>query len=170
MSQDKRKLARGIERELVNEYPAFANVPKAERERLADYWSEDSYVDEFGVLRSVNGEALRDSLRYALADKAGSAVAVSTPATGVEKRHSNGLTDADIEAIKDPQRRLEVLAEVEGGCRVVPSWQRGAARPVTVAEITQRTGLTPEDFAALPPDRKLQITDEVKFGRNGGAL
>jgi hypothetical protein len=85
-------------------------------------------------------------------------------------RHANGLTDADIAAIKDPQRRLEVLAEVEGGCRVVPAWQRGPNAPVTVAEIVQRTGLTAEDFAALPPDRKLQITDEVKFGRNGGAL
>ncbi|CAN2534474.1 hypothetical+protein [Methylocapsa aurea] len=84
-------------------------------------------------------------------------------------RHPNGLTDADIAAIKDPQRRLEVLAEVEGGCRVVPSWQRSAARPATIGEIAQRTGLTAEAFAALPPDRKIEIENEVKFARNGGA-
>ncbi|WP_018264202.1 hypothetical protein [Methylosinus sp. LW4] len=166
MSEDKRNRAHIIGRELVSEYPAFANVPQAERERLAEYWAVDSFIDEFGVLRSVTGTPLKDSLRYALEQKAEAIGApnAKTPAAA-DKRHSIGITDSDIAAIKDPQRRLEVLGEVEGGCRVVPSWQRGPARPVTIGEITSRTGLTAEQFAKLDPTRKLEIENEVKHLR-----
>ena len=129
--------------------------------------AEGFFIDETGDIASPGGESFGSGIARVWEESPASTGNTVRQVSGT--RHPNGLSDADIAAIKDPFRRAEVQAEVEGGCRVVPAWQRGPNAPVTIGEITQRTGLTAEAFAMLDPTRKLEIESEVKFARTGGA-
>lgn len=157
MSENLRSLARSLARKLVQSDPRFAGIPEDEVNRLADYWAEDGFVTEDGVPCAITGTPLKDSLRYALEQKAGATVAPNAATSPEpEKRHAMGFTDSEIAATKDPFRRYELASEAEGKCLTVESWRNNVQpRPMQAGD------------EKLSPEEKIARANEHAFKQRG---
>jgi hypothetical protein len=122
--------------------------------------AEGFFLDEKGAIVSPSGESFGSAIARVWEE--GPAPGATPAPTVAAAPMPGGLSKADFESLS-PLRQAEL--KMGAGEPPTPFWLKGRAAPVSVAEITQRTGLSAEDFEKLPIERRLEITDEVKFNR-----
>jgi hypothetical protein len=129
------------------------------RERLK---AEEFFIDESGEIVSPSGESLGSAVGRLWEEGPPPGAKPGAPFAATGEPTIGGMSKADFESLS-PQRQAEL--KIGAGEPPTPFWLKGRAAPVSVAEITQRTGLSAEDYEKLPVERRLEITDEIKFNR-----
>lgn len=140
---------------------ASAEKQRAIAQRLLKF-NAYYFVDEKGDIKTYGNTSIADEVA-ALRNLEPELFADEAPAAPIadERKYPGNRTLAEVQAIKDPQERLQVLAEGEGKPQVVESW-RQRIKPAGLPN-----GMDADAFAKLDPMEKLRIANEQAAKANG---
>jgi hypothetical protein len=132
------------------------------RERLK---AEEFFIDESGAIVSPSGESLGSAVGRLWEEGpppgANSGASAASTSEDAERARFGGFLKADLPTLSH-ETRLAVMMGADAPRKVDPYISARPAAPVSIAEITQRTGISAKAFNAMLVDRKLAIEDAVK--------
>lgn len=151
---------RTLARVTAQKYPGLT---EADILAVADLHADGAVLHEDGRILTEAGSDMQSLLEFVFASKVGANTELKVAKADDDRARYGGYTEADFKALPFHQQHA-VLEEVAGKSQAIESWRKNNA-PVSIGEIVSRTGLSAEDFEALPVERRLEITDEIKFNR-----
>jgi hypothetical protein len=128
---------------------------RASVENAVDAFLAIAVEDQFGNLRLPSGVSVESEVKRIFVPAAAKADSAAE-----ERKYPGGRTLAEVQAIKNPEERLALLAEGEGKSPVIgnESWRKS---------VPKSAGLSPEESAKLSPFEKLQRANEATAKAQG---
>lgn len=120
------------------------------------------HLGEDGLIKTLGGTTIADevdTLRRLEPELFADEAPKGDP-SAEERKYPGGRALAEVQAIKNPEERLALLAEGEGKSSVIgnESWRK---------PVPKNAGLSPEAFAKLSPEEKLRVANEAAAKAQG---